>query len=186
MKRPAIVNLREIDVVVESVGMAKIVVAGDHTPETVFDHFGDSLEISIKPVHLETLNPEPRAAVNPRTPLAESGHLGRGVANVKFACEPPEAFNGGRLRGPVVDSEIDVETSRRGASCPGSSPGLPRPHLQFCRTDPRRSRRPIGTLYETPLICSGRFGRSSSGPYNLDSSASSASKTELIFEGSKC
>ncbi len=65
MKGTAVVNLREINVVVKSVGVAQIVVAGDDASAAVLDDFGDSLEIPIKPVDLEPANSEPRPAVHP-------------------------------------------------------------------------------------------------------------------------
>jgi hypothetical protein len=123
MKGTTIVNLREIDVVVESVGVPEIVVTADHASGAVIDYFGDSLKVTIKPVDLESVNPEPRSTVNPRTPLSEIGHLGRRAVSMKIACEPSEEFHRGKLRGPVVDSKIDVRTLLRGASCAGSSQG---------------------------------------------------------------
>jgi hypothetical protein len=123
MKGTTIVNLREIDVVVESVGVAEIVVAADHASGAVINYFGDSLKIAIEPVDLEPVNPQPRATVNPRSPLPEIGHLGRGALRLKIAGEPSEKFHRGGLRGPVVDSQIEVRILLRGASCAGSSQG---------------------------------------------------------------
>ena len=123
MKGATVVSLREINVVVESVGMPEIVVTADHASGAVIDYFGDSLKITIKPVDLESMNPQPRSTVNPRTPLSEIGHRGRRAVSMKIACELSEKFQRGRLGGPVVDSKIDIRTLPRGASCAGPSQG---------------------------------------------------------------
>ena len=56
MKGTTVVNLREINVVVESVGVPEIVVTADHASGAVIDYFGDSLKVTIKPVDLESMN----------------------------------------------------------------------------------------------------------------------------------
>lgn len=120
-ERTTVVNLREVDVVVESVWMTEVVLAGNDSSRTVLDHIRDSFEVAIDPVDLETLDPQPRSTVHPRTPLPEPGHLGSGTRGVELTGELAENVHCWRSRGLVVDPEIDVGIGFRRTSGPRAS-----------------------------------------------------------------
>jgi hypothetical protein len=68
VENPTVENLPEVDVLVEAVGVARLVVAGGLAGEAALDRARDLTRVAVEPVHRPTRHPQPTAAVDPRSP----------------------------------------------------------------------------------------------------------------------
>ena len=130
----AVVDLPRVDVLVEAVRMARLVVAGGLSAGAPFNGSPDLANIAVEPVHRSAGHPQPATAVDPRPPSAYvSGEVGQTTV-VEVSREPAQVFDDRWNVRKVVEAEVHVgvrtglaagprATEHHGGT-PGTSPSL--------------------------------------------------------------
>ena len=93
------VDLPEVDVGVEAMGVARLVVKGDVSSPALLEDAPDLVEVAVDPVDFTALDPEPGAAVDPGSPFAETRGGVRGVAVVNSDARRRRSSTRGGLAG---------------------------------------------------------------------------------------
>jgi hypothetical protein len=137
------VRLRQIGDAVEAVGRLLRVVVLDDALFGLADRVLDLRQIAVEKVHLARRGGNPRAAVDPRTPLIEIRHSrrldGHGLGNAGNVVDTK------RRRGIVVDAQIDVRIGARRAT-------RIRPTQHNSRHTGRRRQRIDEVEHDAPLV----------------------------------
>jgi hypothetical protein len=123
VKRAAAVYLPEVDVLVEAVRVARLVVAGRLTEDAPLDGGRDLARVPVEPVHGSACHPQPAAAVDPWSPLPGLRNEVGEVPVVEFLRESaqlPDRQGTVRL---VVDAEVHVRVRVRLPAGPRAAQG---------------------------------------------------------------
>ncbi len=102
------VDLARVDVGVEAMRVAGLVVDGVTPCAALADGALDQVKVPIQPVNPSTFDGQPAAAVDPGPPLAESRHGLRRMTVVELLSQQPEVRDPGWVLGAIVDAEIYV------------------------------------------------------------------------------
>src|SRR5688572_22574586 len=101
-------HLANVNVIVESVGMPRLV-EGTYAPcltggEALFYAY----QIAVQPIDALPLRIQPRAAIDPRTPLTERCSGVRAPLIVYLSRKRPQRVQGGWIGRIIVEAEINV------------------------------------------------------------------------------
>ena len=94
--------------VVETVRMSRLIVAGGVPGAALFDSVGYPVEVAVEPVHAVVFYLEPSAAVDPGSPVSEIVHQIRQVTVVQLSGQQAQKIRRGRISGMVVNPEVYV------------------------------------------------------------------------------
>jgi hypothetical protein len=118
-----VVDLAHVDVGVEAVRVAGLVVDGRVPGAALADGAFDEGEIPVESIGIPAIDGQPAATVDPGSPLAEIGHCVRRVAVVQLSGQQPEVLDPRRTFSTVVDAEIYVGVRMGFSACPRATQG---------------------------------------------------------------
>lgn len=102
------VDLAHVDVFVEAVRMAGLVVARGSSRAAGFYLAGYEVQVPVEPVYRLISDAKPAAAIDPGPPFSEIGYEVWQVTVVQLSGQFAESVHGGRMVRMVVDPEVCV------------------------------------------------------------------------------